>query len=75
MLAKWLQQERASWDQLLEALRSESVQRMNLANQIEQMLDTNGKSHGSVYCIGSLCKILRNDKNLVLLMVIRSLHG
>ena len=66
MLAKWLQQERASWDQLLEALRSESVQRMNLANQIEQMLDTNGKSHGSVYAIGSLCKILRNDKNLVL---------
>ena len=39
MFKKWLEtQENASWDQLLEALRSPSVQLMTLANQIDQML-------------------------------------
>ena len=39
MFTKWLQtQENASWDQLLEALRSPSVQLKNLANQIDQMI-------------------------------------
>ena len=39
MFSKWLEaQENASWDQLLEALRSPSVQLTNLANQIKQMM-------------------------------------
>ena len=39
MFGKWLQQDGASWNQLLEALRSPSVQLMHLASKIEQMLD------------------------------------
>ena len=39
MFGKWLQQDGASWDQLLEALRSPSVQLMHLASETEQMLD------------------------------------
>ena len=48
MFAKWLNtQENASWDQLLEALRSPSVELMHLANQIEQMLDDEqNNNHG-----------------------------
>ena len=39
MFAKWLETpENASWDQLLEALRSPGVQLESLANQIDQML-------------------------------------
>ena len=38
MFKKWLETENTSWGQLLEALRSPSVQLMDLANQIEQML-------------------------------------
>ena len=39
MFNKWLEtQKNASWDQLLEALRSPSVQLDNLAYQIDQML-------------------------------------
>ena len=39
MFNKWLEtQTNASWDQLLEALRSPSVQLESLANQIDQML-------------------------------------
>ena len=36
MFKRWLETENASWNQLLEALRSQSVQLMYLANQIEQ---------------------------------------
>lgn len=40
MFAKWLEiEENASWDQLLKALRSPSVQLIHFASQIEQMLD------------------------------------
>ena len=40
MFAEWLNtQENASWDQLLEALRSPSVELMQLANKVEKMLD------------------------------------
>ena len=41
MLSEWLEkQENASWDQLLKALRSPSVQLMDVAKQIEtQLLD------------------------------------
>ena len=46
MFAKWLQQDGASWNQLLEALKSKSVQQMHLANQIEQMLDNENDNHG-----------------------------
>ena len=48
MFAKWLAtQESANWDQLLKALRSQSVQEMTLASRIEQMLgDTNDKYNG-----------------------------
>ena len=38
MFKKWLETENASWDQLLEALRSPSVELEYLANQIKQML-------------------------------------
>ena len=38
MFKKWLEIENGSWDQLLEALRSPSVQLMDLANHIEHML-------------------------------------
>ena len=38
MFTEWLETENASWDQLLEALRSPGVQLMDLANHIEQML-------------------------------------
>ena len=44
MLKKWLEsQEQASWDQLLKALRSRSVQLSTLASRIENMLIGNGK--------------------------------
>ena len=44
MFKKWLDtQENASWDQLLRALRSKSVQLNTLANKIENMLIGNGK--------------------------------
>ena len=46
MFAKWLQQDGVSWNQLLDALRSESVKQMYLANQIEQMLDDENDNHG-----------------------------
>ena len=48
MFAKWLDtQENASWDQVLEALRSPGVQLMHLANKIEQMLDDEqNNNHG-----------------------------
>ena len=40
MFAEWLNtQENASWDQLLEALRSPSVELMQLANKVEKMLE------------------------------------
>ena len=40
MFAKWLEtEENASWDQLLKALRSPSIQLIHFASQIEQMLD------------------------------------
>ena len=50
MFAKWLDtQVTASWDQLLKALRSPGVQLMDLAREVEQMLDDtdnyNGKNH------------------------------
>ena len=39
MFSKWLEtQEDASWDQLLEALRSPGVQLESLANKIDQIL-------------------------------------
>lgn len=38
MFKKWLKTENASWDQLLEALRSPSFQCEYLANQIKQKL-------------------------------------
>ena len=56
MFTTWLQQDVASWDQLLEALRSPSVQLEYLANQIEQMLDNDNDNHGKkmiVKCHGS----------------------
>ena len=44
MFKKWLEsQENASWDQLLKALRSRSVQLNTLAKKIENMLVGNGK--------------------------------
>ena len=44
MFKKWLDtQENASWDQLLRALRSRSVQLNTLANKIENLLIGNGK--------------------------------
>ena len=44
MFKKWLEsQEQASWDQLLKALRSRSVQLSTLASRIENMLIGNGK--------------------------------
>ena len=48
MFTEWLNtQESASWDQLLEALRSPSVQLIHLANQIEQTLDDEqNNNHG-----------------------------
>ena len=49
MFNEWLNtQDGASWDQLLKALRSPSIQLMHLASKIEQMLDdakdNNGKN-------------------------------
>ena len=45
MFAKWLEtEENASWDQLLKALRSSSIQLTHLANQIEQILDPSNTS-------------------------------
>ena len=45
MFAKWLEtEENASWDQLLKALQSSSVQLIHLANQIEQILDPSNAS-------------------------------
>ena len=47
MFTKWLDtQVMASWNQLLKALRSPSVQLEYLANQIEQMLDNENDNHG-----------------------------
>ena len=46
MFAKWLQQDDASWDQLLEALKSPSVQLMHFANQIDQILDDANENYG-----------------------------
>ena len=44
MFGKWLQsQEQASWNQLLKALRSKSVQLNMLARKIEDLLSENGK--------------------------------
>ena len=46
MFTKWLNtQENASWDQLLEALRSPCVQRMDLASQLEKTLDDVNSNH------------------------------
>ena len=46
MFTKWLNiQENASWDQLLEALRSPSIQRIDLASQIEKTLDDANNNH------------------------------
>ena len=57
MFTKWLDtQVIASWDELLEALRSPSIQLMHLANEIEQMLDNENDNHGKeiiVKCHGS----------------------
>ena len=45
MFAKWLEtEENASWDQLLRALWSSSIQLTYLANQIEQILDPSNTS-------------------------------
>ena len=50
MFAKWLDtQDGASWDQLLEALRSQSVQEISLANQIEDMLGNTNENYNN-YC-------------------------
>ena len=62
MFVKWLDtQENASWDQLLEALRSPSVQLMHLANQIEQTLDDEqNNNHGKeimIRCHGKITGI------------------
>ena len=38
MFKKWLETENASWDQLLEALRSPSVQLVYVAKEIEEIL-------------------------------------
>ena len=46
MFAEWLQQGGASWNQLLEALRSNSVEETGLANRIKQMLDNENDDHG-----------------------------
>ena len=44
MFIKWLKSQKdASWNQLLEALRSKSVQLNALASRIENMLIKNGK--------------------------------
>ena len=49
MLDKWLETEwgNASWDQLIEALQSQSVQLNHLASQIRRMLDMRSKIAGS----------------------------
>ena len=62
MFVKWLDtEENASWDQLLEALRSPSVELMHLANQIEQMLDDEqNNNHGKeimIRCHGKITGI------------------
>ena len=57
MFIKWLDtQVIASWDQLLEALRSPSVQLMHLASEIDQMLDNENDNHGKeiIKCHGSV---------------------
>ena len=47
MFTKWLEtQVVTSWDQLLEALKSRSVQLVHLANEIDQMLDNENDSYG-----------------------------
>ena len=63
MFAKWLDtQENAIWDQLLEALRSPSVQLMHLAKQIEQMLDhEQNNNHGKEIMIRCHVKITGID--------------
>ena len=63
MFVKWLDtQENASWDQLLEALRSPSVQLMHLAKQIEQMLDDEqNNNHGKEIMIKCHRKITGID--------------
>ena len=46
MFIKWLNtKENASWNQLLEALRSPCVQRIDLASQIEKTLDDAKSNH------------------------------
>ena len=61
MFAKWLKQENASWNQLLEALRSPSVELMHLANEIEKMLDDEqNNNHGKeimIRCHGKITGI------------------
>ena len=61
MFAKWLKQENASWDQLLEALRSPSVELMQLANEVEKMLDDEqNDNHGKeivIRCHGKITGI------------------
>ena len=47
MFIKWLDtQVIASWDQLLEALRSPSVHLEHLASKIDQMLGKENDNHG-----------------------------
>ena len=47
MFMKWLDtQVIASWYQLLEALRSPSVDLVHLASKIDQMLDNENDNHG-----------------------------
>ena len=58
MLEKWLNTKQdASWNQLLDGLRSPGVQLTYLADQIEQMLKTKkkGKNCSSIFWDKFLC--------------------
>ena len=55
MFKKWLDsQEHASWEQMLTALRSRSVQKNALANKIENMLIREGEC----YCVKQLATLV-----------------